>query len=395
MKPAEWRDLLGHDVLLLLWPLRSKGTRRKWAHLTVADMTPAYLAKLERGNIGVALGAKSGHLCALDVDMDNLIDPFITANPWLKNTLQTHGARGLVFWLRISGDYPPKTKKLKNRSGDDCGEFRSNGSQSIICGTHPSGKAYEIVHSAKPVTVDFAKIVWPTQISNPPRLESQLQVATSLIQRDRETESQSDGEPDVTDAIDGCGCYVASIEDAVNLALPRRVHQNNDSLFTLARAVKSLELKSGKFTPAQLRDVFGRWYERSAEFLRPEQGRDAYLNEFMNAYASAKVPLGHGVIEQAWKAVQERPLPAVAIVTFEDHGMRLVVALCEELQRIAGAEPFYLAARTVQRLLKQKDHVAAARLLRSLCVQKILIVTEQGSGVRASRYRYAGGAETR
>lgn len=393
MKPAEWRDLLGHDVLLLACPLRSKATARKWGNLTVGSMTPAYLAKLEEGNIGVVLGAKSGHLCALDVDLDELIEPFIAANPWLNNTLQTHGARGRVFWFRMRGNYPPSTKKLKKRSGEDCGEFRCNGSYSIIHGIHPIGKAYESVHLAKPVTVDFASIVWPTHVSNPPRLDSQLPATGSMIQRDGATELQSDRETDVTDAIIVGVCCVVSVEDAVNLALASKVHQNNDRLFTLARAVKSLELKSGKLTPTQLRDVFARWHQRSAEFLRPEQSRDAYLIEFMNAYASAKIPIGQGVIEQAWKAVQERPLPAIAIATFEDHGMRLVIALCEELQRIAGVEPFYLSARTVQRLLKQQSHVAAARLLRSLCVQEILLVAEQGSGVRASRYRYAAGVE--
>jgi len=56
----ELRELLGHDVLLLAWPKGSKGTKIKWGHRTVADMEkPDYLAKLERGNIGVALGAKS------------------------------------------------------------------------------------------------------------------------------------------------------------------------------------------------------------------------------------------------------------------------------------------------------------------------------------------------
>ena len=110
MSVSELRELLGHDVLLLAWPKGSKGTKIKWGHLTVADMTPAYLEELERGNIGVALGEKSGNLVALDVDIDEMIQPFITANPFLKTTLQTHGARGRVFWFRMRGEYPRATK---------------------------------------------------------------------------------------------------------------------------------------------------------------------------------------------------------------------------------------------------------------------------------------------
>jgi hypothetical protein len=38
---------------------------------------PDYLARLEHGNIGVVLGAKFGHLIALDVDDHALIEPFL------------------------------------------------------------------------------------------------------------------------------------------------------------------------------------------------------------------------------------------------------------------------------------------------------------------------------
>ena len=49
--------LIGPAVLLP-WPARSKGDRRKWGHLQLTDMAETgYLAKLETaGNIGVVLG---------------------------------------------------------------------------------------------------------------------------------------------------------------------------------------------------------------------------------------------------------------------------------------------------------------------------------------------------
>ena len=404
MNASELRDLLGHDVLLLAWPRGSKGTLRKWGHLTVADMTPAYLEKLEGGNIGVALGEKSGNLVALDVDTDEMIQPFIVANPFLKATLQTHGARGRVFWFRMRGEYPRTTKRLKTQSGEDCGEFRSNGSQSIIHGIHPdTGQPYKVVNYAKPITVDFASFVWPLEISNPPKLETQLLQSDTERQRNRVTEPQSNGETNVTDDTDAIvagGVFKTlsplsesvcrTIDDAVQLALPDKEHQNNDRLFILARAVKTLENQSGKFTPAQLHDVFSRWLKRATEFLRPKQTRDEYMTQFLNAYASAKIPLGEGVITLAWKQAQEKPLPPEAIEHFEDQNLRLVVALCRELQIMAGKEPFYLSARTVQRLTKQESHATAARWLRSLCVLQILHEVEKGKGVRASRYRYVG-----
>ena len=181
MNVSELRELLGSDVILLAWPKGSKGTKRKWGDLTVADMTPGYLEKLEHGNIGVALGAKSGNLVALDLDDHGLIEPFLRLNPFLNDTLQTHGARGCVFWLRMTGDYPAKTVKLKTVAGEDCGEWRAGKhTQSIIHGTHPNGNAYQMVNKVKPLEVNFPDIIWPTQIKNPPRLNSASCVSASL-----------------------------------------------------------------------------------------------------------------------------------------------------------------------------------------------------------------------
>jgi hypothetical protein len=141
-------------------------------------MTPSYLAKLGAGNIGVALGEVSGGLCAIDLDDDELVQPFLTLNPHLAGTLQTHGARGRVFWLRFNGDYPQRTIKLKTHSSAEVGEFRSNGSQSIVWGIHPATqRPYQFVVKQPAVAVEFSAITWPTSIFNPPTL-----------QRDRETD---------------------------------------------------------------------------------------------------------------------------------------------------------------------------------------------------------------
>ena len=386
---AELRALLGLDVVLLSWPLNSKGTKKPWGHLTVSHMTPDYLRKLAHGNIGVALGLKSGNLVALDVDDDALVQPFLDLNPLFTDTLQTHGARGRVFWFRCVGQYPGSTKKLKGPSGNDCGEYRSNGSQSIIHGIHPSGKAYQIVHRAQPIIIEFSSIVWSKEISNPPVLEKPQPAG--------ETERQSNRvgrETEVTDAIfrssvaPSTPSLCLTVEQAVEMALPGKVHQNNDCLFTLARAVKTMEAQSNKFTPTQLREIFNQWSGQATQFLRPEQSRDEYLVHFLSAYESARVPFGEGVVSQAWKAAQEKPLPPEAVELFEDATSRLVVALCRELQRIAGQEPFYLSARTLQRLLYQAAHATAARRLKSLCVLAILAVVEPGTAMRATRYRY-------
>src|SRR5580765_3248547 len=87
----EIRTLLGSDTLLLRWPLGTKGSRKKWGHLNAQSMTPAYLRKLATGNIGVAMGAKSGGLCVVDADTELFATKMLECNPFLKDTLQTRG----------------------------------------------------------------------------------------------------------------------------------------------------------------------------------------------------------------------------------------------------------------------------------------------------------------
>jgi len=72
-------QLLGEPVLLLGWPIGKKGTQKPWKHLEAATAMKdaAYLRYLEKGNIGVALGDKSGGLISIDWDEDGILDEFL------------------------------------------------------------------------------------------------------------------------------------------------------------------------------------------------------------------------------------------------------------------------------------------------------------------------------
>ena len=94
-------ELLGPAVLLP-WASRSKGDRRKWKHVRLADMKDdKHLAKLEKaGNIGVALGKVSDGLISIDFDDGYYADCFLEANPLLAATLRTGAYRGCNIWIR-------------------------------------------------------------------------------------------------------------------------------------------------------------------------------------------------------------------------------------------------------------------------------------------------------
>jgi len=352
-------------------------------------MTPAYLNKLEHGNIGVALGTKSGNLIALDVDEDSLVAPYLALNPFLHDTLQTHGARGRVFWLRMAGSYPPKTVKLKTQTGKDGGEFRSNGSQSIIQGIHPAtGKPYQVVKMAKPLVVDFARIVWPPEISNPPRLQAQLPV-TATEEPEEPEDTEETKESDESNEVAAWVFSVHSVEEALRVSTPTTAHQNYRLALVLARAVKALEAQAGKaFTPEQHQNIHNQWLTRAAQFLRPGQTNEDYFMEYLNAYKLAKFPLGSLALAQALEAAKKKPIPLAALAWTDNPDVRLLAAICRELQIIHGKEPFYLSGRMVQKIFNHNTHATGAKWLRSFCVMQVLDEVKKGKGLIASRYRF-------
>lgn len=142
-------------------PSKSKGPKIPgWQRLTLQNMTPEYLASFpEEVNIGVVLGEASKGLVSIDCDSDEQLDDFLQLNDDLNDSLITEGQRGGNVWVRIEGDYP-RTAKLKTVNNTPWGEFRADGSQTIIWGIHPSGQRY-VWNEAKPLVIPFSRISWP------------------------------------------------------------------------------------------------------------------------------------------------------------------------------------------------------------------------------------------
>ena len=164
--------LLGSAVLLP-WPARSKGDPRKWKHLQLTDMNePRHLPSWKQQAIsGSLLEELSNGLVTIDFDNDDYVEAFLEANPLLRTTLRTTAQRGCNIWLRCTTDYPPSCK-LRNRSGDEIGEWRADGNQTIIAGTHPDGVPYRFVVESPAIAIDYSEIVWPDIILAPDATES-------------------------------------------------------------------------------------------------------------------------------------------------------------------------------------------------------------------------------
>lgn len=391
----ELRELLGCSVVFIDWPQGVKGTKRKWKHLTVGDMTPEYLAKLVHGNIGVALGEVSDGLCAIDWDRDELAAAFLRLNPQLSGTLQTHGARGCVFWVRFKGNYPKRTTKLKTDSGEDVGEFRSNGSQSIVWGIHPDTKQpYQFVVKQTVMEIEFNSISWPGETNRPALTPSKAEGGDpeeQKVQKPRGTdELKSSGELKkslLCSSVPLFFCSISTIEDALRISMPSKKQENNALLFKLARAIKALELKGQTFGTPELKTAFDQWYGRARLFLREGQTKEDYWFEFLNACQRAKFPLGGVKLAQAWDKAKSDPLPPEAM-TFDNPEMRMLVAFLKQLQTIQGAEPFFITYRDCAALLGHKTHSTVATWLGALTKLNYIRVAHPGNERQATRYFY-------
>jgi hypothetical protein len=132
-------------------------------------MDEAIAQEKQDGCIQVKLGYHSYHLCTLDVDADELVEPVRDAMPFLKETFSTYGSKGRTYWFWMEGEYPDYKKQILCRGysyeRDEKGnlkvlkiEFLSDGHLCTIWGTHyKTAEPYRQFRD-KVITLTFADI---------------------------------------------------------------------------------------------------------------------------------------------------------------------------------------------------------------------------------------------
>src|SRR5439155_17002955 len=108
--------------------------------------------------------------------------------------------------------------------------------------------------------------------------------------------------------------------------------------------------------------------------------------EFLEVYGYAHTGLN---IELAVRRAKAAPLPMVQ--GFTDGRIRLLVAICREMQEITGANPFFLPTRTLGEIL-DVQYSQVARWLRALETLRIIYLApgevRRRGGNRSPRYYY-------
>ena len=308
---------------MLLKCVGKQPVAKGWQKKSLDHMTPEYLAKLNGGNIGVALGKASGGLCAIDIDDDRMVQGFLDLNPGLADTFRTHGARGCQFWIRVKGDYPP-TRKL----GDGAGEFRANGSQSIVWGIHPSGKPYEWVVDKPALEITYDSLHWPDGLTLRTECLGQVPLGQDSLGQDS-LGSNPKGRVLVTVVSGGGvggvpGGATSGLADSVKAEIAQAIevgansiNQNNAaSLNAVLALIQIRGVEHLRDMPASEQDYFAdAWFARLNSLGRARKPKAHYFRDIYDSiqnarrYADMKA---NDAVHKAWVIAQGSPLPPEA-----------------------------------------------------------------------------------
>jgi hypothetical protein len=177
-------------------------------------------------------------------------------------------------------------------------------------------------------------------------------------------------------------------DDLVAKVAPTDFRQNNGSLFKLARLVRDYEAAKGQVaTKQELQFVFDRWCVVARRFWR--HTRDDYWAEFLEAYYYARIGLDQDPLKRALTQVRTMPLPEVT--GFSDERVRLLAAICREMQGLVGNSSFFLPTRKLGELLGA-PYSTIARWLVNLDVLGVIRLApgevRKHGGKRCPRYHY-------
>lgn len=173
------------------------------------------------------------------------------------------------------------------------------------------------------------------------------------------------------------------IDLAIDQCQLKGPNSSNKGLFAFARRVRAIErLASVKLSPTDLTKCFNRWHKRNRQFLRQDND---YLLEFLVKLGAVRCPFGsnlQSVLEEA-----KRGTSPSAIQGVKDEDAHLVAKLCRELQKDAGAKPFFLTGRACAEVIG-RPHRTVANWLSALQILQIIELVEPGRPGFGSRYRY-------
>ena len=335
--------------------------------------------------LAVILGTASGGLACRDFDSMEAYGFWATAHPDLAKALPTvETSRGRHVYFQ--------THDLRFEDMGD-GEYRADSGHYCLLppSRHPDGHEYrwliELPDGPLPLIADvraagFLGIGPGATEDYRDNLGRQRNTEAIIGERSVDSDDSvgSGALCCMTDTL-GEDELPTRIESAIFASLPTGPGRRNSQVMVLARALKGVaELADA---PAQsLREYVRRWHEQALPVIGTQPFEETWI-DFLRAWPRAKFPLGGEPIRQVFEAAKRAAIPSIAM-QYEQPQLRLLVALCRQLQLVAGDQPFFLSCRTAGSLLGV-DHTTAWRWLFLLKEDGLLEETEKGSGGRSGR----------
>jgi hypothetical protein len=365
-----------------------------------------WFANGSRDNMAVILGSVSGGIVCRDFDTMEAYEAWAATHPdWAKTLPTVATSRGRHVYCRA----PPADLlyvDLRRIDPPENGEYRGDSGHYCLLppSRHPDGSVYEWLTPPPDGAMPFVADVQAAGL-----LPIHVTEITEKTECTEKTEDNGGVQKQLEVFVEEkaphpANCPVLSVtpgnrDPDIDLAIlsniPSGISRRNLGVFELARALKAIP----RFADAPvdtMKPHVRRWHNIGLEkrVIGTEPFDETWI-DFLHAWPKVIFPKGNEPLIAILKRAKSLPSPAVA-QNYEGDGLRLLVAICRELQIASGEKPFYLACRTAARLLgleSENGYVKAWRWLSLLVHDGVIDEVERGERGkrRASRYRYTVG----
>jgi hypothetical protein len=177
-----------------------------------------------------------------------------------------------------------------------------------------------------------------------------------------------------------------ALDAAIRRTIPPNVGWRDTFLFKFCRELQAIPEYAGA-DPRSLEPIVRLWYERAEPHIGTKQFAVSFA-AFIRAWANVKVPKDQTAVQAAFDRIKEADdswIPAL----FDGKEMRLLIALCRELQSMQGQRPFFLDCRTAGGLLGV-THKTAWKWLDALCCLQVIRKVSSGTlkSRKANEYQF-------
>ena len=347
--------------------------------------------------LAVILGEVSGDLVCRDFDCMASYENWAAEHPELSQMLPTVETGRPGRHVYVKSDVGEIRRASKTGGGIieyDDGELRGADCYCLAPPSrHPNGSTYRwlVPLGAEIPTVELrsAGFLPRNREAHSPQTTCIGGAVSSVDARGTTNAMDTPGTTNAMDTVSSLNAAPAllrEVEQAIEQTLPTDFKQRHRMLFRFARKLKRIPALTE--APANsLKSWVQQWHQRALPNIRTKAFEETWF-DFAESWRKVEFPEGEGPLAMVFSRAVEAELPAVAM-QYEQLKLRLLVALCRELQRESGDAPFFLSVRIAGELL-EVDPGTASRWLRGLQVDEILKLIKRGTVKegKASRFRY-------